>query len=191
MLVNLTGPLGIGALSLEWPLCGALPVGIRCCGSLCGGWGGTGWGVITHACERKASEGNEVWRMSPSQRVVPPSAWTTIPLPLCLQPLTRVGLVPWSASLPMPGQSDGLQWGPGSVAHPGRFSQAGSQAASRHFITLHQIKSNKLITNDCGHASSKYRINIIDLILSMLSEKLVNAWAKITAPFPRATATIR
>lgn len=63
-------------------------------------------------------------------------------------------------------------------------------AASRHFITLHQIKSNKLITNDCGHASSKYRINIIDLILSMLSEKLINAGAKITALFSRATPTI-
>lgn len=58
------------------------------------------------------------------------------------------------------------------------------RAASRHFITLHQIKSNKLITNDCGHASSKYRINIIDLILSMLSEKLINARAKIKACFP-------
>lgn len=64
------------------------------------------------------------------------------------------------------------------------------RAASSHFITLHQIKSNKLITNDCGHASSKYRINIIDLILSMLSEKLINAGAKITALFSRATATI-
>lgn len=63
------------------------------------------------------------------------------------------------------------------------------RAASRHFITLHQIKSNKLITNDCGHASSKYRINIIDLILSMLSEKLINAGAKITALSSRAAAT--
>lgn len=64
------------------------------------------------------------------------------------------------------------------------------RAASSHFITLHQIKSNKLITNDCGHASSKYRINIIDLILSMLSEKLINAGARITALFSRARATI-
>lgn len=45
------------------------------------------------------------------------------------------------------------------------------RTARRHFITLHQIKSNKLITNNCVHASNKYRINIIDLILSMLSEK--------------------
>lgn len=84
------------------------------------------------------------------------------------------------------GSSGGLEVAPAPIAPAKRAPRA----ASRHFITLHQIKSNKLITNDCGHASSKYRINIIDLILSMLSEKLVNAGAKITAMFSKATPTI-
>lgn len=63
--------------------------------------------------------------------------------------------------------TEGLDVAPTWVA-PAKWAP---RSASRHFITLHQIKSNKLITNDRGHASSKYRINIIDLILSMLSEK--------------------
>lgn len=177
---------------MQRPPCGALPAGIRCCESFRGGWGGAGWGVITHACEGKASEGNEVWRMLPSQRVVPPSTLTPIPLTLCLRLLTRVG--PGSPPGPLlspcldnrMGFSGGLEVAPTPVAP----AKQAPRAASRHFITLHQIKSNKLITNDCGHASSKYRINIIDLILSMLSEKLINAEAKITALFSRATATI-
>lgn len=144
MLVTLSGPLGLGALSLQRPPCGALPAGIRCCESFRGGWGGAGWGVITHACEGKASEGNEVWRMLPSQRVVPPSTLTPIPLPLCLRLLTRVAPVPpprpQSPPLPMLGQSDGLQWGPGSGAHPSRSSQAGSQSC---FQAFHHITSDQ------------------------------------------------
>lgn len=38
-------------------------------------------------------------------------------------------------------------------------------------ITLPHIKSYKLITNDWGHARNKYKINIIDLILSALKWK--------------------
>lgn len=100
MLVTLSRPLGLGALSLQRPPCGALPAGIRCSESFRGGWGGAGWGVITHACEGKASECNEVWRMLPSQRVVPPTTLTPIPLPLCLRLLTRVALVPPVPSSP-------------------------------------------------------------------------------------------
>lgn len=84
------------------------------------------------------------------------------------------------------GFSEGLEVAPTPVAP----AKQAPRAASSHFITLHQIKSNKLITNDGGHASSKYRINIIDLILSVLREKLINAGAKITVLFSRATATI-
>lgn len=186
---SISGPSGLGALSLQKPPCGDLPAGIRCCESDGGGWGGAGWGVITHACEGKASEGNEVWRTLPSQRVVPPSTLTPIPLPLCLRLLTRVA--------PSPSSLRGRTIGWASVGAldvaptPVAPAKRAPRAASSHFITLHQIKSNKLITNDCGHASSKYGINIIDLILSMLSEKLINAWDKITAPFSRATATTR
>lgn len=39
-------------------------------------------------------------------------------------------------------------------------------------ITLPHIKSYKLITNDWGHARNKYRINIIDLILSAVKWKI-------------------
>ncbi len=98
-------------------------------------------------------------------------------------------LSPWVSSSRLDnrmGFSRGLEVAPTPVA-PAKQTP---RAASSHFITLHQIKSNKLITNDCGHASSKYRINIIDLILSMLSEKRINAGARITALFSRATATI-
>lgn len=195
MLVTLSGPSGLGARSLQRPPCGALPAGIRCCESFHGGgWGGAGRGVITHACEAKASEGNEVWRMLPSQRVVPPSTLTPIPLPLCPRLLTRVAPVP--PVPPVPASPHAWTIGRASVGFlevaptPVAPAKQAPRAAPRHFITLHQIKSNKLITNDCGHASSKYRINIIDLILSMLSEKLINAGAKITALFSRATATI-
>lgn len=133
--------------------------------------------------------------MLPSQRVVPPSTLTPISLPLCLRLLTRVapGLPPPPPPPPptVLGQSDGLHRGPWMMAPtPVAPAKQTPRAASSHFITLHQIKSNKLITNDCGHASSKYRINIIDLILSMLSEKLINAGARITALFSRARATI-
>lgn len=122
-----------------------------------------------------------VWRMLRSQQVVPPSTLTQIPLPLCLRLLTRVTCPP-PLQVPSPcldnrmGPSGGLKVAPTPVAP----AKQAPRAAWRHFITLHQIKSNKLITNDCGHASSKYRINIIDLILSMLSEKLINAGAKIS-----------
>lgn len=194
MLVTLSGLLGLEALSLQKP---PSPLWFSTCGyqvSFHLG-GGARWGVITHACEGKASEGNEVWRMlgaggptfycdtdptAPLSAVAhahptPPHTHTHTPL----QPTLVLG------------QSDGLHWGAiyGAPTPVAPAKQA-PRAASRHFITLHQIKSNKLITNDCGHASSKYRINIIDLILSMLSEKLINAGAKITALFSRAAATI-
>lgn len=38
-------------------------------------------------------------------------------------------------------------------------------------ITLPHIKSYKLITNDWGHTRNKYKINIIDLILSEREER--------------------
>lgn len=162
--------------------------------------GVVGWGMVgcNYTCMWRASEGNEVWRMLPSQRVVPPSTVTPISLPLCLRLVTRVAPVhpprtpPPTSPLLYPcldnrmGFSGGLEVAPTPVVP----AKQAPRAASNYFITLHQIKSNKLITNDCGHASSKYRINIIDLILSMLSEKLINAGAKITALFSRATATI-
>lgn len=84
------------------------------------------------------------------------------------------------------GFSEGLEVAPTPVAP----AKPTPRATSSHFITLHQIKSNKLITNGGGHASSKYRINIIDLILSMLSEILISAGAKIAALFSRSTVTI-
>lgn len=198
MLVTLSGPLGLGALSLQRPPCGALPAGIRCCGSFrWGWWGGAWWGVITHACEgplRVMRFGGcchlsgwslpPLWHRSPclsvygwsresprSTHPAPPPPPSPLLYP-CLD--NRMGF------------SGGLEVAPTPVVP----AKQAPRAASNYFITLHQIKSNKLITNDCGHASSKYRINIIDLILSMLSEKLINAGAKITALFSRATATI-
>lgn len=62
MLVTLSEPLGLGALSLQSaPLPVALYLQVSGVGRVfVGGWGWAGWGVITHACEAKASEGNEV-----------------------------------------------------------------------------------------------------------------------------------
>lgn len=160
-------------------------------GAFVRGRGEADWGVITHAFEAKSSEGNEVGRMLPSQRVVPPSSLTPIPLPLCPWLLTRVAPVPLVSSSPHAwtigwASVRAWKWRPPQLLQPSRLPRA----TSSHFITLHQIKSNKLITNGGGHASSKYRINIIDLILSMLSEILINAGAKIAVLFSRSTATI-
>lgn len=97
--------------------------------------------------------------MLPSQRVVPPSTLTPIPQPLCLWLLTRVAPLPHLLLSPCldnrMGFNEGLEVAPTPVAP----AKQAPRAASSHFITLHQIKSNKLITNGGGHASSKYRIN--------------------------------
>lgn len=126
-----------------------------------------------------------------SQRVVPPSTLTPIPLPLCLWLLTRItpGTLGLLLSLRLDnrvGFSAGLEVAPVPVA----AAKLAPRAASSNFITLHQIKSNKLITNDGMHASSKYRINITDLIPSVLSEKRMNAGAKIKVLCSGSTATI-
>lgn len=140
MVVALRGPWGLGALSLQRPPCGALPVGIRCCESFRWGPGGAGRGVITHACEAKASEGNEVRRMLPSQRVVSSFHPDTDP-PASLSAAAHASRpVARSPPLPLLGQSDVLQWGPGSGAHPGRSSQAGSRGC---FQAFHHITSDQ------------------------------------------------
>lgn len=71
MLVTLSGPWGLGKpyhckgppVALYLRVSGVARAWGRGGGWL--GWGGAGRGVITHACEGKASEGNEVWRMRP------------------------------------------------------------------------------------------------------------------------------
>lgn len=183
-LVFSSGPSGLGALSLQRPPYGVLPEGIRCCRifRLRVGQGSLG---CNYTC---------IWgkkKKESSQRVVPPptSTLTPIPQPLCLWLLTRVAPVPRVLSPSSDnrmGFNEELDVAPTPVAP----AKQAPRAASSHFITLHQIKSNKLITNGSGHASSKYRINIIDLILSVLSEKHINAEANIKVLFSKATVTI-
>ena len=103
------------------------------------GWGGAGWGVITHACEGKASEGNEVWRMLPSLRVVPPSALTPIPLTLCLRLLTRVAPAP-PGSPPLPhawtigwASVGAWKWRPPRLLQPSRLPEL-LPGISSHYI---------------------------------------------------------
>lgn len=135
--------------------------------------------------------GSEIGMMLPSQRVVPPtSTLTPIPQPFCLWLLTRVAPVPRVLLSPCSDNRMGFNEELDVAPTPVAPAKQAPRAASSHFITLHQIKSNKLITNGSGHASSKYRINIIDLILSVLSEKHINAEANIKVLFSKATVTI-
>lgn len=117
-------------------------------------------------------EGNEGWKMLASRGVVAPSAPTAIPPLLCLRPLTRVARLP-PPLLPSPRSDNGMCFSKDLEVAPTPVAPAkrAPRTAPRHLITLHQIKSNKLITNNCRHASNKYWISIIDLILSVLSEK--------------------
>lgn len=159
-------------------------------GSFVWGWGRAVWGVITHAFGGGGVFGgdDEIGMMLPSQRVVPPP--TPIPQPLCLWLLTRVAPVPHPLLSPCSDNRMGFNEELDVAPTPVTLAKPAPRAVSSHFITLHQIKSNKLITNGSGHASSKYRINIIDLILSVLSEKRINAEANIKVLFSRATVTI-
>lgn len=189
MLASSRGPSGLGALSLLRPPYGVLPEGIRC---FIWGWGRAVWGVITHALEKKSLLGERDWDdASLIEGGPPPSIVTPIPQPLCLWLLTRVAPVPHLLLSPCSDNRMGFNEELNVAPTPDAPAKQAPRAASSHFITLHQIKSNKLITNGNGHASSKYRINIIDLILSVLSEKRINAEANIKVLFFRATVTIR
>lgn len=197
MLVTLSGPWGLGKpyhckgppVALYLRVSGVARAWGRGGGWL--GWGGAGRGVITHACEGKASEGNEVWRMRPISAGGPSLHSDTDP-PASLSAVAHASRAPPHPSVPsnplarpMLGQSarGALEGAPDPVSP----AKQAPTASSRHFIALHQIKSNKLITNNSGHARGKYRINIIDLILSMLSEKKTyRCWGQNYSP----TATI-
>lgn len=194
MLVSSSGPSGLGALSLQRPPYGILPEGIRCCrifrlrvgqGSLgcnytcvCGGgevfWGERDWD------DASISEGG------------PPPLHPDTDPPASLSVAAHASR-PGAPSPSLPPCSDnrmGFNEELDVAPTPVTAAKQAPRAASSHFITLHQIKSNKLITNGSDHASSKYRINIIDLILSVVSEKHINAEANIKVLFSRATVTI-
>lgn len=193
MLVSSSRPSGLGALSLQRPPYGVLPEGIRCCGifRLRVGQGNLG---CNYTCiwkkKKKVFWGKDWDDASISEGGLSPPPPTPIPQPLCLWLLTRVAPVPPLLLSPCSDNRMGFNEELDVAPTPVAPAKQAPRAASSHFITLHQIKSNKLITNGSGHASSKYRINIIDLILSVLNEKRINAQANIKVLFSRATLTI-